>query len=427
MLDIIYDATLLVDGEMNKSCRSGIYFVSVNILNKLLLRKDVNVFLWTSPSRACLLKKLESVDTSNAKCVLNANRIVFFLSKIETCLKIYAWKKERRFFFRKILWIMIYFMEFLSNLFFCPKIKDFSSCNPIFFSPGSAIPKYFAKQREIMKYVVLYDAIPFRLEEYKSQMSSGWFAKFVKTMDLSDCFFAISDYTKRDFCGLFPQLEKKSVYVTPLAASETFCPVEDFGSLQRVKEKYNLPSRKKFVFSLCTLEPRKNLIRAVKTFVEFIQKHNIDDCVWIMGGGQYEGFYRQIKQALSNLELYDESVFYIGYVDDKDLAVLYSNAEWFVYTSQYEGFGLPPLEAMQCGCPVITSNNSSLPEVVGDAGLMIDWDSDEQHVEAYEKYYFNEEFRKEKSQKGLERARMFSWGKTVDKMVAIMTSNSEKT
>ena len=73
---------------------------------------------------------------------------------------------------------------------------------------------------------------------------------------------------------------------------------------------------------------------------------------------------------------------------------------------------MPPLEAMQCGCPVITSNNSSLPEVVGDAGIMIDWDSDEHHVDAYEKYYFNESLRKDNGLKGLERSRSFSWKKT---------------
>jgi glycosyltransferase involved in cell wall biosynthesis len=77
---------------------------------------------------------------------------------------------------------------------------------------------------------------------------------------------------------------------------------------------------------------------------------------------------------------------------------------------------------MLCGCPVITSNNSSLPEVVGDAGIMIDWDSDEQHVEAYEKYYFNEKMRKEYGAKGLERSKLFSWKKTVDKMVALMNA-----
>ena len=126
------------------------------------------------------------------------------------------------------------------------------------------------------------------------------------------------------------------------------------------------------------------------------------------------------KIGALNPELYDQYIIYAGYVNDEDLPTLYSNAEWFVFTSQYEGFGLPPLEAMQCGCPVITSNNSSLPEVVGDAGLMIDWDSDEQHVEAYEKYYFDKALREEKRRKGLERAETFSWKKTSDEIVCVM-------
>ena len=96
------------------------------------------------------------------------------------------------------------------------------------------------------------------------------------------------------------------------------------------------------------------------------------------------------------------------------MAALYSGAEWFVYTSQYEGFGLPPLEAMQCGTPVITSNNSSLPEVVGDAGIMVDYDSLEQHIKAYGDYYFNEDLRKQNAAKGIERAKQFSWEKAAD-------------
>jgi glycosyltransferase involved in cell wall biosynthesis len=110
----------------------------------------------------------------------------------------------------------------------------------------------------------------------------------------------------------------------------------------------------------------------------------------------------------------------IGYVDDEDVPALYSGAEWFVYTSQYEGFGLPPLEAMSCSCPVITSNSSSLPEVVGDAGVMIDYDSDEQHIRAYENYYFNPQLRAEYSEKGLARAKLFSWKKCTDLMVDTM-------
>ena len=110
----------------------------------------------------------------------------------------------------------------------------------------------------------------------------------------------------------------------------------------------------------------------------------------------------------------------VGFEYDVDLAALYSGAEWFVYTSQYEGFGMPPFEAMKCGCPVITSNNSSLPEVIGDAGIMIDWDSDEQHIAAYENYYNDKNLRDEMRKKGLARVKNFSWDKTADLIIKEM-------
>ena len=104
--------------------------------------------------------------------------------------------------------------------------------------------------------------------------------------------------------------------------------------------------------------------------MQFVEKHQINDLVFVLGGGHYNEFIDKLNAMLGKIP--EGLVIKAGYIDDEDLAPLYSGAEWFVYTSQYEGFGLPPLEAMQCGCPVITSNNSSLPEVVGDAGIMID-------------------------------------------------------
>jgi glycosyltransferase involved in cell wall biosynthesis len=103
-------------------------------------------------------------------------------------------------------------------------------------------------------------------------------------------------------------------------------------------------------------------------------------------------------------------------VDDADVNVLYSNSLFFAYISKYEGFGMPPLEAMQAGTPVITSNNSSLPEVVGDAAIMIDCESEEQCVKAFETLYYNENLREDYIKKGIERAKLFTWKKTVGKM-----------
>ena len=117
---------------------------------------------------------------------------------------------------------------------------------------------------------------------------------------------------------------------------------------------------------------------------------------------------------------YKDKIIRTGYIDDEDVAPLYSGAQWFVYTSQYEGFGLPPLEAMSCGCPVIVSNSTSLPEVVGDAAIQIDYDSDEQHIKAFETYYFNPEIKNENIKKGLLRAKQFSWNKSRNNLIDII-------
>ena len=114
---------------------------------------------------------------------------------------------------------------------------------------------------------------------------------------------------------------------------------------------------------------------------------------------------------------YQKYIVKAGYISDEDLPCLYSNSEFFVYPSLYEGFGLPVLEAMKCGCPVITSNISSIPEVTGDAAILINPESDEQLIQAYKSLYYNKELKKELSLKGIERAKQFSWEKTVDTII----------
>ena len=159
----------------------------------------------------------------------------------------------------------------------------------------------------------------------------------------------------------------------------------------------------------------------------FIKKNGINDLYLVLCGSGWDAFLPKLKKSMDYLGEFGKYIIKTGYADDEDVPVLYSGALWFVYTSQYEGFGLPPLEAMSCGCPVITSNNSSLPEVVGDAGIMIDYDSEEQHIEAFEKMYYDKSFRNSCIEKGLERAGKFSWDKCcgtiegfiADKMMSI--------
>lgn len=358
---VLFDASLINSFNDKSRARTGIFWVSFNLLKQLLLRSDIEIYLYSGD-----------------------------MKKTKAFVKYYA--------------------NELSNLnLFSGDILDMD----IYLSSINQIP-YRIKMTNIPCFTVIYDCIPMVLPEY-FEVCKDWFPALLKSFTSNDYCFSISQYTKKDFLKYCPWLDADKITNIPLSTNQPYQPNNNLTS--EIRKKYHIPNSKKYLFSLCSLEPRKNLIRAVKTFIQFIEKNKIDDLVFVLGGGAYEGFIERFEKELPDYQKYKDKIIRAGYVDDKDLEVLYSNAEWFVYTSQYEGFGMPPLEAMACGTAVITSNNTSLPEVVGDAGIMIDWDSDEQHIKAYEKYYFDKKFRDKMAQKGLERSKLFSWDKTVDIMV----------
>lgn len=236
-------------------------------------------------------------------------------------------------------------------------------------------------------------------------------------------YFCISENTKKDFINYYKSIiDVNKVFVTHIASAQKIYPINDKKIFKSVLKKYKIKYNdiKKYIFSLCTLEPRKNLIFTIKCFIKFINKNNIQDLYFYLGGGQWNYFIKELEQQIDNLIEYRDKIIKLGYVEDEDINILYSNSLFFTYISQYEGFGMPPLEAMQAGTPVITSNNSSLPEVVGDAAIMIDYNSEEQCIKAFEDLYFNEDLRNEYISKGLERAKLFSWEKTVNKMSEVI-------
>lgn len=416
-LKILFDVTMLLHGMLDERSRSGIFFVAQNILREMKKNAAVEIILLpqVTDSVELFLKRDDyfySLDLFQKPTSLD-----FLFFRIRSFIKKIRLHFANIPLIRKALYVLLKEINVIHSF---VHHYDFSQCQPdqyVYFSPNQPSPKNLTK-KGVECFVVIYDLIPFLLKDYKDLSQAGWFRNLTRSINSHDTYFAISAATKKDFLAYFSCLKSEQVQVVPLAASVHFKREQDEFLLKKIKDKYKIPNEKKYIFSLCTLEPRKNLFRAVACFVEFVKKHGINDIVFVLGGGVGTALAQQIKESISSVN--NDFVLPVGYVDDEDLPILYSNAVWFVYTSQYEGFGLPPLEAMQCGCPVITSNNSSLPEVVGDAGIMIDWDSDEQHVEAYEKYYFNEELRKENSRKGLERAKLFSWKKTVEKMVETM-------
>ncbi|WP_300368247.1 glycosyltransferase family 1 protein [Brachyspira sp.] len=372
-LKIVFSSELLFCGLHFNAGRSGLYFTAYNISNYFLKSdKNIDIYFYSKSNVEKQLKECLSIIFPNVK-----------VNTIDENSK---------------LWLDI----------------------NIYFSHGRAIPLFIQKTKHIHKYTLLHDTMPEIFPEYYEDWIKDEeyidLEKYLRTYN--DYYFANSNNTKKDFIKYYPNINPDHIYVTYLAANNNFYNRKINNN--DILEKYNIPKDKKYMFTLCTTEPRKNLIRIIKTFYYFLEKNNINDMVLVMGGGDWEHFMNKFNYEVKE---YKDKIIKIGYVDDEDLPYLYSNSYWFVYTSQYEGFGLPPLEAMACGCPVITSNNSSLPEVVGDAGIMIDWDSDEQHIESYEKYYFDEKYREEMSRRGLERSKLFSWEKSVNIMIDIMNRN----
>lgn len=288
----------------------------------------------------------------------------------------------------------------------------------MFFSPIYAKPEVLKKYPFVTYFTILYDTVPLLYFYYYSMHFNNdivdWYKELINSINENDYYFAISNHTKKDFTKYFCDIDENKIVVIPLGASDNFYNDIDIDKNNNIKIKYNIPLDKKYIFSLCSLEPRKNLIMGIKSFIKFIDKYKINDMIYVLGGSIWGGFIEKLKEEIPNFDKYKDIIIMPGYIADEDLASLYSNAKWFIYTSEYEGFGLPPLEAMKCGCPVITSTSSSLPEVVGDAGIKIQFDDENAHVEAYYLLYSNEELRKEYAINSLNRSKEFSWEKCTE-------------
>lgn len=416
MLKIVYDATIISCGFYKDDNRSGIFFVGLNILEELKRNPNVELFLYVDPEKSADAIKLQTEYYSDEKWFQDFSKNRFLSTICSKVQVLYNSILKHRILRKPVALILLFLQFFLKKN---VKINDDEIKNAdVFLSPVFKVPDFIRKYPNIQSYVFLHDAIPLKFPQY-FPYGKSFVVKIMESSQEGDRFLAVSKNTKRDFKEIYPGIvNDANTTVIPLAVNGRFNVVKDEVEIKKIKAKYNIPENKKYVFSLCTVEPRKNLIRAVRTFLTFVEKNKIEDLVWIMGGAVWASFAKELARQGVNWN--KNQIIHIGYVDDDDLPALYSHAEWFVYTSQYEGFGIPPLEAMSCGCPVITSNNSSLPEVVGDAGLMVDWDSDEQHVAAYERYYYDAELRMENARKGLERSGTFSWKKSVDAMLEEM-------
>jgi glycosyltransferase involved in cell wall biosynthesis len=228
----------------------------------------------------------------------------------------------------------------------------------------------------------------------------------------ADRIIAISQYTKQDLMRYFavPEERIRVVYLAP----RHFCyPERNRDFLRSTLD--HLEIYRDFILCVGSLEPRKNLKTLIEAYAMYVKHHSGRELLVIAGA---KGWLNEdITQMVAAFGL-EERVKFLGYVQEADLRVLYSAARLFVYPSLYEGFGLPPLEAMACGAPVITSNSSSLPEVVGDAAILIDPRHSEQFCHAMRTVLADDALRLGMREKSLARARLFSWERAAEETLA---------
>lgn len=183
-------------------------------------------------------------------------------------------------------------------------------------------------------------------------------------------------------------------------------PCKDEDAKERIKHKYGIS--KEYYLYLGTLEPRKNIERLILAYS--MLKEESKDIPKLVIAGKKGWMYEDIFNVVSEKNL-KKHVIFTGYVDSEDAPILMSAAVAFVFPSLYEGFGMPPLEAMACGTPVITSNCASLPEVVGDAAILVNPYSVEEIMDALKQVYVDKEVSRILAKRGEERAKLFAWDK----------------
>lgn len=266
-------------------------------------------------------------------------------------------------------------------------------------------------------FVTVHDIIPLVTPLFENEANCLKFRKKLEVLNKEDWIFAVSQFSADDLCNYADNIDPAKVMAVPLAAAGHFKQCGDRETIRTTRAKYNIPEQGTYLLSLSAIESRKNFGATVKSFQNVVSQLKTDELFLVLVGQETPGIKQYLKELLGDDKIWERIIF-TGFVPDEDLSPIYSDATAFLFPSFYEGFGLPPLEAMKCGSPVIVSNRASIPEVVGDAGILIDPDSVDELSQAILRVLEDSELRQELSRKSLARADEFSWEKHAEMTVA---------
>ena len=384
---LLYDIEQLLTTPSGKE--TGICRVALEVLKRIAKQKQYEVYpivttlKGVSPEEWCKKNGLAHLIPNIVKMpYLKRTTHYYNLYKNLRC-----WLYERKYASRYIP-ILNRFDEYISV---------FSPISPLVY-----------KSRVKTK-LIIHDMIPFVLPQTCTPSFINKFRSWIKRVK-ADEVFCDSKSTRADFLKCRPDYKNKKTKVVYLAADAKFKPTKS----NTIREQYHIPTQKYFL-AVSQHAYNKNFMYIVDAFIEFLKATKAEDVSLVLTGPTGQT-YNRLQEKVCGYPEFADKITCTGFVADKDMPALYSQATAFLYPSLYEGFGLPILEAMQCGTPVITCNNSSLPEVGGNAAIYVSETDAKDMAKAMKNLYHNPQKQQELSRKGIQRAKRFTWDSTVQQL-----------
>lgn len=261
--------------------------------------------------------------------------------------------------------------------------------------------------RKSLKVMSIYDLTFIKYPNYIDSVVQTYTNRVKHCLQWTDLVLTISESSKKDIVE-YLNIAPEKVKVTPLASRYNYGCLEQ-ELIEQLEQQVNYNFSHSYFLFVSTLEPRKNITTLIAAFSYLKQKYKINHNLVLIGqkGWKYEPIFQAIASSP-----YQDCIHHLDYLSDELVALFYAKADVFVYPSYYEGFGLPVLEAMTLGAPVVTSNTSSLPEVAGDAAILVDPNDVISLAEAILNVISDRKLRNELIIRGKERAKLYSWERT---------------
>lgn len=366
-MKIAFDAQLLMKGE-----KTGIGWCAENILKKM-------------PQYSMHEYQLDCFTLGySAEQLENVKKYSSLGFKINKC----TW-------FHDVIYRMIW------NFFSVPYFIFFGKSADVTLFFNYVIPPGVKGKKVSFVYDMAYKAHPETVRVKTRELLN---IALMKSCKRADHIITISEFSKNEIIKYLDIPEKKISIMPCGVDSLLYHPNYSEQEVNDVKEKLKI-DRDYFLY-LGTLEPRKNIERLIQAYTQL--KKEQPDAPKLVIAGKKGWMYEHIFETVRSLHM-EKTIIFTGYIEEKDAPKLIKGAEIFLFPSIYEGFGMPPIEAMACGTPVVVSNVSSLPEVVGEAGILVDPMSVDSIKDGMKKLFEDESLRKEMSIRGIERAKLYTW------------------